>query len=178
MSAPKTVAARMRIPVNPEFDLEADPHENEYQYVNPVQLNNQLIVLANEQVSLAQVRVAAEREIVALKLDKRKLERKLEDLEEALLRDNPLSPSEAKSLKTIGAAVARRVKEAGNEAVFAELRDQIRDLEDKTDEQLGLAARSRIYSDTAYNVSENIKTHLSFVKYEVNEAKQHGRFGA
>lgn len=173
----KLVSPR-QIPVNPYFNLDGDPHDNEFAYVNPVALNNQLIVLANEQLTLAQVRVSAERGITRLKLELRKVERDIEDLEETLLRDEPLSPSEAKSLKTIAAAVARRVKEAGKEAAFATLRQSARAYADEIERASALVARARIYSDTAMNVSDNIKTHLSYVKSEREKSGKPGFYGA
>jgi hypothetical protein len=174
----KPLPERIKIPVNPTYDLEVDPSENEFAYVNPVSLTNQLIVLANEGITLAEIRTGAERKIAELKLERRKVERAIEDLEERLLRDEPLSPSEAKSLKTIGAAVARRVLQAGEQETFETLRGKLRALDDQIEQQQQLANRSRIYTDTVEQVSENIKTALSYIKRELDASRQHGRYGA
>lgn len=166
----KPLPDRMRIVTNPHFDLEIDPSENEFAYVNPVALNNDLIKLANEMITLAEAKVEAIKAIQKLKLERKKLERALDDLEQQLLRDDPLSPSEAKSLKTIAAAAARRAKESGHLATIDELRAKIRAVEDQIDKHDAIIRTSDIYWDTAERVSENIKTHLSFVKDEKKRA--------
>lgn len=159
------IATRLRVRVNPEYDHEVDPEENEVAYVNPVALNNDLVRLGNEMPVLAEARVNALRSISKLRLSKRKVERQLEDLEEELLRDDPLSSTEAKSLKTISAAVALRVKKVGN-TTHPELRKQIRVFEDQIDEQESIAKSAQLYWETAEKICENIKTHLSYVKDE------------
>lgn len=159
-----TVADRLRVKVNPEYDHDEPPESQEFAYVNPVALNNDLIKIANEMLALADASVAAQKKVVKAKLEKRKLERELEGIEEDLLRDDALSPSEAKSLKTIQAAVARRAKENDKLAKIAQLRVSIAQLEDVIETQHATVSIAKLYWDTADRLGDNIKIHLSYVK--------------
>lgn len=168
MAASKKVspADRMRVRTNPAYDSEVDPTEQEWAYVNPVQLNNDLITIGNEMLSLAEVSVNATRENQRLRLEMRKLEREQDDFEKHLLATDPLAPSEAKSLKTIAAAIERRVQQQGlSDQVQARL-DKIRQYEDAIDRNETTIRLSKLYWDTAEKLSDNIKTHLAYVKAE------------
>lgn len=172
-----SLAPQMRILTNPQFDDSVDPQENEFAYVNPVRLNNDLIKLANHMLTLAEAKVEAVKAVKKARFQKRKLQREQDDLERQLLRDQPLAPSEAKSLKTIAAATMRRVQAEGFDQAWAAREAEIRACEDVIDHQDTIIETSTIYWDTADKMTESIKTHLSYVKDEARRAQQHGVYG-
>ena len=161
-----TPSDRMRVRTNPHYQMDVDPTEQEWAYVNPVQLNNDLITIANELLTLAEASAHAVRANQRLRLDKRKLERAQEDFETDLLAKDPLAPSEAKSLKTIAAAIERRVQQQQLSAIVSTRREQIRALEDEIDQNDATIRAAKLYYDAGEKVSDNITVHLSWVKDE------------
>lgn len=158
-------ATKLGVPVNPAYDFDREPQDNEFAYVNPVTLNNHQILLANEMARLADVCVAAMRANAANRKEKRLAERELRDREEGLLAETPLTATEAKNLQTTNAAIVRRAQEVP--AVWQqiqELRQLIRQYEDAIDDNEALIERAQLYWKTADRMGEAIKTHLSYVK--------------
>lgn len=164
----------MRLRTNPDYDLAIDASEQEWAYVNPVQLNNDIITIANEMLTLAEASVAAQTANKRLRLNKKKLEREADDFEAKLLAHDPLSPSEAKSLKTIAAAIERRVQQGQYHAEVEARRAKTRELEDKIDHNETIVKTADLYWRTADKVMDGIKTHLAYAKHE----RQNGRYGA
>lgn len=158
------------IPVNPNYDTDVPPEDQEFAYVNPVTLNVHQIELANEMARLADVEVKAKRDAVAHRLEKKKLERQVRDLEEALLANDPLKPTEAKNLQTTAAAIRRRAIAAEQWDTLTALRQQIHALEDLIETADGLVDRARVYWTTAQHMNDAIKTHLAYVKDEWKRA--------
>lgn len=165
-----TVGARLRIRVNPAFDLERDPSAQDAVYVDPDALNNDLITIANEMVRLAEIEVAAMQENKQLRLRKRKLERILTEFETRLMAEDPLSPTEAKSLKLTAAAVLRRVADGGYTAWVEQRRTRLAQLENRIAENAETIQMAKLYWETAERLSDNIKTHLAYVKEERRRA--------
>lgn len=162
----ETPADRMKIRTNPAFDKNVDPQEQEWAYVNPVALNNDLITIGNEMISLAEIMVGCIKENQQLRLDKKKLQRKQDDFETKLIAEDELSPSEGKNLKTTAAAIAKRVKQRQFGTEVSDRLEKIRQLEDQIDKNEEIIKSAKLYWDTAERVSENIKTHLSWKKDE------------
>jgi hypothetical protein len=156
----------LKIRVNPAYDPLVDPTEQEWAYVNPVALNNDLISIANEMLVLAEAQATAIKENQEYRLAKKKLARLIDRYEVKLLAKDPLAPSEAKSLKTIAAAIARRTYEGGWEEWLTKQQDKLEELEDLIDENEATIKRARLYWETGDKISGNIQTHLSFVKDE------------
>jgi hypothetical protein len=172
-SKKRRLVDELRVRVNPEYDHEVDPVENPYEYWNPVTATNDLVKLANATIEITQVIADAMRERTRAELSLRKVNRELEVLEHSLLVDHPLSPTEAKTLKTVAAAVQSRVYTAGIVAEFQTLRTLQAQQED-----LLLTLQERIDVGHAWNkaterVSDNLKTALAFYKDERKRAYQH-----
>lgn len=167
----KTPADIMRIRTNPHFQLDEDPNEQEWAYVNPVQLSNDLIVIANEMLVLAEESSKAIKDNQKARLEKKKLERLLEDLETDYLAKDPLTPSEAKSLKTIAAAIERRIVQgAAHLTQYRVWKSSARDLEDRMDRNEAIIRAAKLYWETAEKVSSNITVKLSWEKDERRRA--------
>lgn len=162
----ETPADRMRVRTNPAFDQDLDPQEQEWAYVNPVALNNDLVKIGNEMLTLASAMVQAINDNKKLRLEKKKLQRLQDDFETGLLASDPLNPSEGKNLKSTAAAIARRVKQGQHSALVEERTKKIREYEDGIERNEDIIKTAKIYWDTAEKLSENLKTHLSWVKDE------------
>lgn len=158
------------VPVNPEYDFDADP-TGQFDYANPVTLNNQLVLYTNAGIELTKKVVVLNRRREKLRLDKKDVERKLKALRQNTLAKNPAPPSAAKNLALTDAYVQRCLEADGffleaqaHEATVATLDDKI-DLMKEEAENLFFTM------NTIKLASQNIMTHLSFVK---NEQKMHG----
>lgn len=162
----ETPATIMRIRTNPAFVDDVDPTEQEWAYVNPVALNNDLITIANEMLTLAEASVGAINANKTFRLERKKLQRAQDDFETSLLAIDPLNPAEGKNLKTTAAAIERRIKQGQYSAEVDARVKRIRELEDAIDRNDDIIKTAKFYWDTADKVSDNIKTHLSFVKDE------------
>lgn len=162
----ETPADRMRIRTNPAFDKDVDPQDQEWAYVNPVALNNDLITIGNEMITLAEAMVGCIKENQRYRLDKKKLQRAQDSLEVRLLSEDQLNPSEGKNLKTTAAAIAKRVKEKQFSKEVADRMSKIEQLEDAIERNEEIIKTAKIYWDSAERLSDNIKTHLSWKKDE------------
>lgn len=163
-------AAIMRIQTNPSYQLDVDPTEQEWAYVNPVQLSNDLITIANELLVLAEANAEAIKSNQRLRLDRKKLEREQDDFETSLLAKDPLNPSEAKSLKTIAAAIERRVQQGQLTAPVVARRAKLREFEDQIDRNDAIIKAAKLYWDTGVQVSTNLTVKLSWEKDERRRA--------
>ncbi len=162
--------AKLKIPVNPEYDHDVDPEENPYVYWNPVSAVNDLIKLANAAIEVSQNISDWQGKKASLEVELRSVTREIEALERFLIRDSPLSTSESKTLKTVDAAVESRAVASGHYGTLEELRNKEASLKSRI-----LVLKEKI--DCGYNwnktnerVSDNIKTALAFYKDERRRA--------
>jgi hypothetical protein len=172
MTTDRALADRLRIRVNPAFDHDIAPDENEYGFWNPVSATNDLIKLANAALEITQAISDAMREKTQVELKLRKVTRELEALENAMLVADPLSPTEAKTLKTVAAALDRRFVAGGAFERAGELRDRRDSLQDDIDRIRSKIEAGHVWNKTNERVSENIRTALSFYKDEKRRAYQ------
>jgi hypothetical protein len=154
----------MRIHVNPDYDLSKPPEDNDFQYVNPVALNNEIVTISNEMLTLAEAQAEAVRKKVKANLELSKAKRTLEQLEQVILSVNPLTATESKSLKTIATAIAVRAHEQGKVEELSAVQGQIAALEDIVTELEAVERVAQLYWKTGEALCESIKTHLAFVK--------------
>lgn len=169
----RRLADELRVRVNPEYDHDVDPEENPYQFWNPVTATNDLVRLANAALEITQAITDAMQERTKVEVALREVTRELEMLEHNLLVDNPLSPTEAKTLKTVAAAVQSRAHMSGHFDQLQSLRERQAQCEDRI-----LLLKERIDAGHAWNktnerVSDNLKTALSFYKDERKRAYQY-----
>lgn len=163
----------LRVRVNPEYDHDVDPEENPYVYWNPVTATNDLVKLANAALEITQAITDAMQERTKLEVALRAVTRELERHEHNLLIDNPLTPTEAKTLKTVAAAIQSRAHMAGAFDHIEVLRSKQAELEDRI-----VVLKERIDAGHAWNktnerVSDNLKTALAFYKDERKRAYQY-----
>lgn len=160
------LADELKIRVNPHYDHDVNPDENEFQYWNPVSATNDLIKLANSTLDIAQRVSDSMRRKTRIKADKRELQAQMDSIERELLVKVPLTASEAKSLKLISAAVERRAVEEKRAEELDELREQIAQLElDELEEETTIS-NGKMWLEVSKQMSENIKNALSFYKEE------------
>jgi uncharacterized coiled-coil DUF342 family protein len=171
--AKRPLADELRIRVNPEFDHEVEPDQNEFAYWNPVSATNDLIKLANAALEITQAITDAMRDRTQLKVELRQVNRELEELDNLVLVNDPLTPTEAKTLKTVSAALERRFQVQGYEDAAKALRakrDALLDRIEKLDDRIDAG---HAWNKTNERVSDNLKTALSFFKDERKRAYQY-----
>lgn len=162
----------LRIRVNPEFDHDIDPDQNEFAYWNPVSATNDLIKLANAALEITQAISDAIMEKTQLEIELKAVTRELEDLENHALVEDPLTPTEAKTLKTVAAALERRYAVQGYTEVVRELKTKRDALADRMVKAEGKISAGHVWNKTNERASDNIKTALSFYKDERKRAYQ------
>lgn len=172
-SAKRPLAEELRVRVNPEFDHEIEPEQNAFAYWNPVSATNDLIKLANAALEITQAITDAMRERTQLKVELRQVNRQLEDLENLVLVDDPLTPTEAKTLKTVAAALERRFQVQGYEEGARTLRDKRDTLTDRIMKLDDRIEAGHAWNKTNERVSDNLKTALAFYKDERKRAYQY-----
>ncbi len=161
-----SLAQQLQVLVNPSFDHAVEPEDQETSYVSPVRLANELVRISNVMVDVSKgIAILTERRNT-LKSQKRILEDARASLERDLLRDVALTPSEAKSLKTIEAAVASRALIAGVEDQFATWDEAISGLSGELDEVQAKLDVYRTYLEVGERVTDNLRSVLSFQKQE------------
>jgi hypothetical protein len=166
MSEPRRFSNELRIRVNPAYDHEVEPEENPIQYWNPVSATNDLIKLANAALETAQRISDSMREKTSLTLQKRDLEASLDSFERELLVGEPPTASEAKSLKLINAAVARRANEKGQGDKLKSMQTQLSNVEREIERQQGIIDTGFMWLKANERMSDNLKSALSFYKDE------------
>lgn len=168
----RPLAEELKIRVNPQFDHDVDPDQNEFAYWNPVSATNDLIKLANASLDITQAITDAMRERTQLQVELRKVARQIEEAEHHVLVEDPLTPTEAKTLKTVAAALERRFVAQGYVDRVHELQQTKHALEDRIDKLDDRIAAGHAWNKTNERVSDNLKTALSFYKDERKRAYQ------
>lgn len=173
MKQPQTIAQQLQVIVNPQFDHGTEPEDQEVTYVSPVRLANELVRISNVMGQIAAGIAKLAEEMTGLKRERRLLSDARASLERELLRDIPLSPAEAKSLKTIEAAVSSRAMMSGKSETLDLFDEQIQQLSIRID---AIQAKRDVYDsyqDTAHRMTDNLRTVLSYQKQEW--AAAHGK---
>lgn len=188
-NALRAVRDLLKIRVNPEYDPEDTgypkdvddrPHDaNEFMLVNHVQLANKVIILANAHTEVTSAMSEAIEEKKHAKKRLSEVEAKVEDRESRLIADEPLAPSEAKSLKTIEAAVRSRAHRKGYDQILDEWREQIRQLKSTADECEADIRQGEVWAKAAITALDASKTYLAWFKderkFEPNNRGSDGR---
>ena len=162
---------RLTIPVNPKYDFDLDPAEQEGTYVNPVTLNNSLIRYANTAATLVQQLTVAKKERLETNLRIRAAKQQLDDLEYDLLMETPKAAKQ--TLKIQETEIRRKAKELGSYDYMKELEN---DLHKLTDSKLILDVKiENLVSalDLVEQLSQNVQTHLSFIKTEMRQSRNY-----
>lgn len=162
----------MRVPTNPNYVFEQPKVRG--QYVNPVTVSNYLITLANEYHDVVEGLSKINRRQASLKADLSKAESELDEFEQELLLTHPAPAGDRKSNKLLEVYIRKLVLEDSDpqtKATWTKLRTTVRELRADV---VTLDLERDVYFARMGQLkvqSENIKTHLSFVK---SEGRIHG----
>jgi len=173
MTHDKSLADELRVRVNPEYDHDADPDQNEFAFWNPVSATNDLIKLANAALDITQAITDAMQERTRLKIELKNVERDIEALERAVMVSDPFTPTEAKSNKTIAGALQRRFEDQGYAEAIGTLRTRRDKFEDRIEKLQDRIDAGHFWNKTNERVSDNVKTALAFYKDERRRAYQY-----
>lgn len=158
----------MLVPVNPEYDFDKDPTENEFEYANPVTLNNKLVLYTNACFVLTEKAVVLGRRRERTRLDAKDKERTLRTLRNETLARNPAPPSAAKNLALTDAYVQRCLDLDGRLEEAQVLENEIAGLEDDAEQMKDEVENLRFTITTIRLACENIAIHLSYAKHDYN----------
>lgn len=158
---------RLSIATNPEYDWEVPPQE-QTDLANPVELNNQEIVFSNAMIELAGAIVAVRRELLEKKKAYREALRDISKFEMQVLREaGTLSSADRNSKQLQQAFIERKIGEKPElRATYWSRRDKADELEDAIADLEGELDNCDQLIRVVKHASENVQTHLSFVKDE------------
>lgn len=172
MSNPKNPFENFRIITNPEYDRDVEPHENAFDYVNPVRLVNDLIDSTNAVLVVTEHTGGLYKQRAEAKLSRDKAKAVIADIERTLLVEFPLNAAEAKNATTTAAAIQTRVQGAAEEVIanynqaeteLTKAQQRLLKLEEAIDSAM-------LYIKAAERVADNLKTAIAWFKWE----KEHG----
>jgi chaperonin cofactor prefoldin len=167
-------AKKLQLPTHPAYDFETDP-TGQPEYVNPVTLNNYLVVYGNAQNQLSDYITTKNVRVTELKSAQRKKQRELDDFEESILRKSPPAlERHVKTLKLQNAYIAAKAAETGREVEHRGFVIALRSIEDEIEEVKSKIDTAKLWIKTLEDNTVKIQTHLSFVKSEVDRVKRFG----
>jgi cell division protein FtsB len=162
----------LKVPVNPDYDWNVDPHE-QLEYVNPVVLNNREIYWANAAVRLTQKQVGITRKLADLKARIQRTEDELHDLEEDLLIQNPPPSSARQSTRLTDLYIRTLAFGSAQAAAYKRLRAEVRQLrEEQALLQTALDNVKQVFAMLKL-LGEHAMTHLSYVKAESKASRSY-----
>lgn len=160
---------KLMVPVNPDYDFEADPSQ-QADYANPVVLSNKLVLHANAVLELTRYVTSLGKQRERLRLEMRDYERQLQDMRRGVLSRNPVTPTASKNLQLTDAHIWRCVETEAIVVEWKRIENAIAEREDKIE---GFKAKEEDYKYTIHTIklaSENITNKLSYVKAEAKFA--------
>jgi hypothetical protein len=159
------------VPVNPDYDWDV-PAEEQTEFVNPVRVNNHVMLQHNAAIRVAQRVVALNRKIATGRQALGTAKDALEDFEQELLITYPAPGSATKNLKVLNAYVRQVAFEHGQREEYLARVQAVRDAERAVASLELEAETARFVFNTIKLTGEHAQTHLSFVK---NEQRNAGR---
>jgi hypothetical protein len=156
----------LQVPVNPNYDFEADPGDQQFEYANPVHLSNKLVLYTNAAILLARNIVSLARKRERLRLEKKEVDRKLRDLRRDVLVKNPAPPSAAKNLLLTDAFMARALESEGLLTGYQEFERRSAELEDQVEALKDEGENLRFTMQTIQLAASNVTNALSWTKAE------------
>lgn len=159
----------LKIPVHPHYKL-GDAPEGQTQYVNPVTLNNYLIRAVNSHGTIVDMISGVNRVLGKLRAELADADASVEDLEKEMQMEHPAPTNDRKSNKLLEAYLMRIAHTSGYMDSYRSLKELVRTKK----REIGL---QEVEKDVLFQelqhiklMSENIKTHLSYVKQETQAA--------
>lgn len=172
MNMKQKLAEKLKLRTNPDYDHSLDPDVDQPAFWSPITATNDLVKLANAALDVAQAVNDAMARKTRVTIEHRQVRRQIEQLEKELIYADPLTPTEAKTVKLVEAAVYRRAEAAGRMDEYEALLTEQQGLEDIILECEAHIENGLMWNKVNQNVSENIKTALSFYKDEKRRAYQ------
>lgn len=166
------MADDLRLPTNPHYDHDVEPEQNEFAFWNPVSATNTLILLANAALEVAQAVNDEMSARTATWRRKKDIEKQIDAVEQQLIVKDPLTPTEAKTLKLVSAAIWRRAMDQGVTEQLQALYDERDRLEEEHHAHDERIEAGLMWNKTNEKVSDNVKSALSFYKDERRRAYQ------
>jgi hypothetical protein len=158
------------IPTNPDYD--PDHPDDGVDLANPVTVNNQQILFANEVIAVTGEHIAANRDITQCKLELKVLRRMRNDLHRQILRDRPpRSGNDVKNNQLVDAYIFRMAVELQLDGMLHQIDEQEATLEASLAEAEAEAANCALKLTALKLASQNTMTFLSWVKEEAKRSK-------
>lgn len=155
---------RLKVPTHPEFDLDRD--SGTLTYVPPVKLNNLLVVYVNAMLEVGEDMVQLIRNVEGLKVQRKRAEQDHARVVRELFTAAPIPANATKNLPLTEAYARTLAQEAGRLGELDQLRADMEGYElDIQHDQAEIEAAKRML-ELLQMASDNIKTHLSYVKSE------------
>lgn len=168
----KTLAQRLDIPVNPEYQWGHNP-ELQAEYVNPVELSNRTILYANAYIAITSKLVESLKELGIAKTEKTNAETALQDFEQDLLCNNPPTAGDNKNIATLNSYILRTVSEYDSTTEYKQLKANVSLAESALIDAQTKIEVHRANLNSVEHACQQIQTHLSFIKAEHRQAKNY-----
>lgn len=162
----------LHILVNPDYDFDVDPVD-QAQYANPVILNNKLIQNANAFIMVSQKQYNLIKTLVEAKHKHREEEARRKDFEKALIISGKPNSNDRKTILLLEAFITQQAIEEKSLIAYTLLQQDEKQAKKVVETIQGkMSANEQIIN--AINASTlGIQTHLSYVKSEINHARNY-----
>ena len=158
----------LRVPVRPDYDWQLTPGENGEDYVNPVELNNQITVYGNAQLELGAAMAAINRKRLEQRKRKRAIEAMLKRTDTQVFRDTGMKSTDKNSKALQQAFVEKKLMEMPAQfEAYRTLHDELDTIIDRLDELEVEGDNVDQFIKVVKHASDNAQTHLSFIKEEM-----------
>lgn len=157
------------IPTNPNVSPDVNPEsrpDGEYEYANPVTVNNRLVLFANAVIAAMDELDQGISKVRQAKLQKKTAERQLRNYEQRILRSFP-PPKGKNAIKLIDAHIARAAHELDDTLEqYQELQEALDEAEDAVTRAEGRVEKLRQWLKAIELAIQACTTHLSYVKFD------------
>jgi predicted nucleic acid-binding Zn-ribbon protein len=167
--------AKLRIPFNPLYDHEQPP-ESQAELANPVELKNRSLIFSNATMELAAAVVEIRRELLGLRKELRAAKKAVTGIEMEALRSGPMPSADKNSTRLQQAFIEKRIAEGTRDKEYWAHRGKVDSIEESIEELKDELENCETWTWTLKQAAENVQTHLSFTKHEMDNAKR-GGFG-
>lgn len=168
----KSFRETITIPVNPTYQWGRNPGL-QTEYVNPIELSNRTILLANMYSHASEKLVSALGALATAKANKVEAERAVREFERELLRSNPPPSTDRQSTALLAAYILKVVHSTELVEAYTALTDaaQVADVALINAQTSVDVWRTRLNNIEV--VSTDIQTHLSFFKAEQRHSRSY-----
>lgn len=167
----RAVLGDLTIPVHPNFDLQESGNVD---YVNPVLLNNLLVLYTNALFELSIMNLETQGQLDKARTERRVFESEQLNTKTKILSQHEVPSTYGKNLLLTEAFVRSKLRELSVERyeAYAALDSDIQKLDRLLARLELLASSTHGVAQTVEFACKNIQTHLSFVKKEQEWSRQ------